>query len=45
VDEALDLPVAYAPLLHASRSNVGGEVVQNENCQGVDFTKLQINRE
>ena len=45
VDEALDLPVAYAPLLHAARSNVGGEVVQNENCQGVDFTKLQINAE
>jgi ABC-type transport system substrate-binding protein len=42
VDEALDLPVAYAPLLHAARSNVGGEVVQNENCQGVDFTQLQI---
>ncbi len=45
VDEALDLPVAYAPLLHAARANVGGEVVQNENCQGVDFTKLQINVE
>jgi ABC-type transport system substrate-binding protein len=45
VDEALDLPVAYAPLLHAARSNVGGDVVQNENCQGVDFTQLQINAE
>lgn len=42
VEEALDLPVVYAPLLHAVRSNVGGDVVQNENCQGVDFTKLQI---
>jgi ABC-type transport system substrate-binding protein len=45
VDQALDLPVAYATLLHARNSNVGGEVVQNENCQGVDFTRLQINAE
>jgi ABC-type transport system substrate-binding protein len=43
VDEALDLPVVFSPLLHARTAQVGGEVVQNENCQGVDFTKLQIN--
>jgi ABC-type transport system substrate-binding protein len=45
VDEALDLPVVYATLLHARSADVGGEVVQNENCQGVDFTRLQINAE
>ncbi|HMG41727.1 MAG TPA: ABC transporter substrate-binding protein [Acidimicrobiales bacterium] len=42
VDEALDLPVVFAPLLHAHSADVGGEVVQNENCQGLDFTKLQM---
>ena len=44
VDEALDLPLVFTPQMHAARDTVGGEVVQRENCQGVDFRKLQINR-
>jgi peptide/nickel transport system substrate-binding protein len=43
VEEALDLPLVFSPQMHAYRNTVGGEVVQNENCQGVDFRKLQIN--
>lgn len=44
VDSALDLPAVFPPLMHAAGAKVGGQVRQFENCQGIDFASVQINK-